>query len=90
MLMTFDNVFNIYGTADAEVRALDGVHLDIAKGDFVAVMGPSGSGKATCMNILGCLDSPTSGAYLFRGVDVGQLSRNQRALLRRYYLGFVF
>ncbi|MGF1580718.1 MAG: ABC transporter ATP-binding protein [Gemmataceae bacterium] len=90
MLIEFRNVFKIYGEANAEVRALDGVDLEIGEGDFVAVMGPSGSGKSTCMNILGCLDAPTSGTYLFRGVDVGQLSRNQRALLRRYYLGFVF
>ena len=60
------------------------------EGEFVAVMGPSGSGKSTAMNILGCLDVPTSGAYRFRGVDVGALSRQQRALLRRHYLGFVF
>ncbi|MEL7500685.1 MAG: ABC transporter ATP-binding protein [Planctomycetota bacterium] len=75
---------------DAEVRALDGVDFEIAEGDFVSVMGPSGSGKSTCMNILGCLDAPTSGYYFFRGVDVGQLTRDQRALLRRNYLGFVF
>jgi len=69
---------------------LRGVDLRIDAGDFVAIMGPSGSGKSTAMNILGCLDSPTSGAYVFRGLHVEQLSRNQRALLRRYYLGFVF
>ena len=90
MLIEFQNVFKIYGEADAEVRALDGINLEINEGDFVAVMGPSGSGKSTCMNILGCLDAPTSGTYLFRGVDVGALSRNERARLRRYYLGFVF
>ncbi|MBR9803699.1 ABC transporter ATP-binding protein [bacterium] len=90
MLIEFQNVFKIYGEGDAEVRALDGINLEIKEGDFVAVMGPSGSGKSTCMNILGCLDAPTSGTYLFRGVDVGALSRNERARLRRYYLGFVF
>lgn len=90
MLIEFRNVFKIYGEADAEVRALDGVNLDIGDGEFVAVMGPSGSGKSTCMNILGCLDAPTSGTYRFRGVNVGQLSRNERGLLRRFYLGFVF
>ena len=90
MLIEFESVFKIYGEADAEVRALDGINLEISQGDFVAVMGPSGSGKSTCMNILGCLDAPTSGTYLFRGVDVGALSRNERARLRRYYLGFVF
>jgi putative ABC transport system ATP-binding protein len=62
----------------------------VHEGEFVAVMGPSGSGKSTAMNILGCLDLPTNGAYRFKGVDVGGLSRQQRALLRRYYLGFVF
>ncbi|MEJ2479376.1 MAG: ATP-binding cassette domain-containing protein, partial [Acidihalobacter sp.] len=62
----------------------------IREGEFVALMGPSGSGKSTCMNILGCLDVPTEGHYRFRGVDVGALTRGQRALLRRNYLGFVF
>ena len=81
MLIEFQNVFKIYGDADTEVRALDGINLEINEGDFVAVMGPSGSGKSTCMNILGCLDTPTSGTYLFRGVDVGALSRNERATL---------
>ena len=90
MLIEFQNVFKIYGEADAEVRALDGVDLEIADGEFVSVMGPSGSGKSTCMNILGCLDAPTAGTYRFRGVDIGELSRNERARLRRYYLGFVF
>ena len=72
------------------MQALRGIDFDIAQGEFVAVMGPSGSGKSTGMNILGCLDTPTSGTYRFKGVDVGRLSRNQRALLRRNYLGFVF
>jgi len=70
--------------------ALAGVDLKIADGEFVAVMGPSGSGKSTCMNILGCLDTPTTGQYFFRGADVGTLDRDQLALLRRYYIGFVF
>ena len=74
----------------ASMQALQGIDLRINEGEFVAIMGPSGSGKSTCMNILGCLDTPTSGTYLFRDVDVGQLTRNQRALLRRYYQGFVF
>ena len=86
----FDQVYKIYGKGDTEVRALDGVSLEIAAGDFVAVMGPSGSGKSTAMNILGCLDQPTAGAYRFKGVDVATISRDQRALLRRNYLGFVF
>jgi putative ABC transport system ATP-binding protein len=69
---------------------MDKVDMRIAKGEFAAIMGPSGSGKSTAMNIIGCLDSPTSGQYLFNGVQVGTLSRDQRALLRRNYLGFVF
>jgi putative ABC transport system ATP-binding protein len=72
------------------VAALAGIDLTIEDGEFVAVMGPSGSGKSTCMNILGCLDTPTSGHYYFRGADVGTLDRDQLALLRRYYIGFVF
>jgi putative ABC transport system ATP-binding protein len=83
-------VTKIYGTGGAAMHALRGVDLRIDKGEFVAVMGPSGSGKSTCLNILGCLDTPTSGSYLFEGVEVGKLSRSQRARLRRYYLGFVF
>jgi putative ABC transport system ATP-binding protein len=70
--------------------ALRGIDLAIRAGELVAIMGPSGSGKSTCMNILGCLDTPTSGRFLFDGVDVGRLRRDQRALLRRHYLGFVF
>ncbi|MEM7414854.1 MAG: ABC transporter ATP-binding protein [Gemmatimonadota bacterium] len=79
-----------YGQGSATVHALRGADLSIQRGEFVAVMGPSGSGKSTCMNIIGCLDTPTSGHYWFDGVDVGSLTRNQRALLRRHYLGFVF
>jgi putative ABC transport system ATP-binding protein len=83
-------VTKIYGTGSAAMQALRGIDLHIGQSEFVAVMGPSGSGKSTCMNILGCLDTPSKGAYLFQGVDVGKLSRDQRALLRRHYLGFVF
>jgi len=83
-------VTKTYGTGAAAVPALRGIDLRIDAGEFVAVMGPSGSGKSTCMNIIGCLDVPSSGTYLFEGVDVGGLSREQRALLRRHYLGFVF
>lgn len=72
------------------MKALNGIDLRIATGEFVAVMGASGSGKSTCMNLIGCLDTPTSGSYLFKGMDVGSLSRDQRAMLRRTYLGFVF
>jgi putative ABC transport system ATP-binding protein len=83
-------VTKVYGTGQASMSALGGIDIFIDKGDFAAVMGPSGSGKSTCMNIIGCLDTPTSGAYLFEGVEVGRLSRDQRALLRRNYIGFVF
>src|SRR5690606_14268487 len=85
-----EGITKVYGSGPAAVHALKGVDLTIDKGEFVAVMGPSGSGKSTCMNILGCLDTPTAGTYRFKGVDVGGLSRDQRALLRRNYLGFVF
>ncbi len=89
-LITFSGVSRIYGTGAATVRALDDVDLYIDDGEFVAVMGPSGSGKSTCMNILGCLDVPTRGVFSFDNVNVGNLSPDQRALLRRHYLGFVF
>ena len=89
-LIEFDKVVRTYGKGHVEVHALAGVDLQVQPGEFVAVMGPSGSGKSTAMNILGCLDVPTEGAYRFQGVDVGALTRQQRALLRRYYLGFVF
>jgi putative ABC transport system ATP-binding protein len=90
LMIELQGVTRVYGRGQAAMRALDGVDLGIRRGEFVAVMGPSGSGKSTCMNILGCLDTPSSGLYRFGGVDVGRLSRDQRALLRRHYLGFVF
>ncbi|MDO9208769.1 MAG: ABC transporter ATP-binding protein [Sulfuricurvum sp.] len=79
-----------YGEGDATAYALRGVDLTIHQGEFVAIMGPSGSGKSTAMNIIGCLDIPTEGHYLFEGIDIGALSRDQRALLRRNYIGFIF
>jgi putative ABC transport system ATP-binding protein len=91
-VIEFRGVYKIYGEGDTdtEVRALDGVDLAIEDGEFVAIMGTSGSGKSTAMNIIGCLDVPTHGNYLFRGVDVGELDADQRAMLRRHYIGFVF
>lgn len=89
-LIEFRNVSKVYGKGQAAMQALRCVDLRIDEGEFVAVMGPSGSGKSTCMNILGCLDTPSTGSYLFKGIDVGKTSLNQRALLRRHYLGFVF
>jgi putative ABC transport system ATP-binding protein len=89
-VIELERVTKVYGHGDAEVRALRGIDLAIRRGEFLAVMGPSGSGKSTCMNILGCLDTPTAGTYRFLGVAVGSLSADQRALLRRNYLGFVF
>ena len=89
-LIELSAITKTYGQGQATFQALRGIDLAIHEGEFVAIMGPSGSGKSTAMNILGCLDVPSSGAYLFRGVHVEQLNRNQRALLRRHYLGFVF
>jgi putative ABC transport system ATP-binding protein len=89
-LIAFRGVTRIYGTGDARVAALKGIDLTIKQGEFVAIMGPSGSGKSTAMNILGCLDTPTEGVYEFEGVGVGGLDRDQQALLRRYFIGFVF
>ncbi len=89
-LIRLKNITRVYGEGDVALLALKGVDLDVQAGEFVAVMGPSGSGKSTSMNILGCLDSPTSGEYLFQGAHVEHLSRDQRARLRRRYLGFVF
>lgn len=89
-LIQLTGVTKVYGTGGAATHALRGIDLRIEQGDFVAVMGSSGSGKSTCLNIVGCLDTPTSGSYLFRGVEVGKLARSQRALLRRHYFGFVF
>jgi putative ABC transport system ATP-binding protein len=90
ILLEFRGITKVYGTGQAAVTALRGIDFSVREGEFVAVMGPSGSGKSTCMNILGCLDSPTSGDYYFKGVNVSGLTKGQRALLRRHYIGFVF
>ena len=89
-LISLRGVTKVYGEGVTEFHALRGVDLDIMEGDFVAVMGPSGSGKSTTMNILGCLDVPTEGSFIFRGHRAETFDRDQRALLRRKYLGFVF
>ncbi len=89
-LIVLRGVTKTYGQGATALQALKGVDLSIAAGDFVAIMGPSGSGKSTAMNTLGCLDTPTTGEYLFNGVHVENLSRDQRARLRRRFLGFVF
>ena len=89
-IIALRSVTKTFGSGPTAFQALRGVDLDIARGDFVAVMGPSGSGKSTTMNILGCLDVPSAGVFLFRGHHVEKLERDQRAMLRRRYLGFVF
>ena len=89
-LIELRGICRTYGEGETLVRALDSVDLTIRAGEFVAIMGPSGSGKSTAMNIIGCLDRPTAGEYLFDGVPVAGLNQDQRALLRRHYLGFVF
>ncbi len=89
-LLRLRGVTKVYGSGSAAMEALRGIDLDIERGEFVAVMGASGSGKSTCMNILGCLDTPTRGSYRFRDVEVTTLTRTQRSLVRRSWLGFVF
>jgi putative ABC transport system ATP-binding protein len=89
-MLALRNIRKIYGEGAAQVTALAGVDVDVAQGEFVAIMGASGSGKSTCMNILGCLDRPSSGSFTFHGVEVADLDNDARALFRRNYLGFVF
>jgi len=89
-LLEFRHVSKIYGEGAAAIRALDDVDLSIRTHEFVAIMGPSGSGKSTAMNILGCLDVPTSGEYVFQGISTSGFDRSQLTLLRRHMLGFVF
>ncbi len=89
-LIRLRGIVKVYGEGSAAFQALRGIDLDVDAGDFVAIMGPSGSGKSTAMNLIGCLDVPSAGQYLFDGVHVEQLDRDQRARLRRRHLGFVF
>src|SRR5689334_24126119 len=89
-LIEISNITKIYHLGDVTVHALRGVSLEIERGSFVAIMGPSGSGKSTVMNILGCLDKPTTGTYLLDGVNVGTMDRNHLAEIRNQKIGFVF
>jgi putative ABC transport system ATP-binding protein len=89
-LVSFRGITRVYGEGGGQVRALAGVDLTIERGEFIAIMGPSGSGKSTAMNIVGCLDRPSAGSFRFSGVEVNGLTRDQRALLRRNFIGFVF
>jgi len=89
-LIEFKGITKVFGEGASEFKALSGVNFTVVEKEFIAIMGPSGSGKSTAMNILGCLDTATSGSYLFQGIEVANLNRDQRALLRRNYLGFVF
>jgi putative ABC transport system ATP-binding protein len=89
-LIELSGVHKLYGEGESEVRALDGIDLRIERGEFVAIMGSSGSGKSTCMNILGCLDRPTMGEYHLADVSVTELPGDGLTMLRRHYIGFVF
>src|SRR6266853_1705947 len=89
-VIKLEDVHKIYHTGEVDVHAVRGVSLEIARGEFVALMGASGSGKSTMMNIVGCLDRPTKGKYLLDGIDVSQLSRDELADIRNQKIGFVF
>lgn len=89
-MITVENLSKIYQMGDAQVRALDNVSLTVGEGEMVAIMGPSGSGKSTLMNILGCLDQPTSGTYYLAGREVSKMNEREQAILRNREIGFVF
>ena len=89
-MIELKDIYKIYGDGDSEIRALDGINLSIAEGEFVAIVGQSGSGKSTAMNIIGCLDVPTSGQYLLDGEDVSSMNEIQLADIRSRRLGFIF
>ncbi len=89
-LIKLEGIKKSYGEGEALTYALRGIDLEIYEGEFVSIMGSSGSGKSTMMNIIGCLDSPSEGKYFFEGVDVGSLTRAQVSLLRRNFMGFIF
>ncbi len=89
-IIEINQLTKIYRMGEIQVTALDGISLNVMQGEFLAIMGPSGSGKSTLMNILGCLDRPTSGTYLLAGEDVSQMSREQLAHIRNQKIGFIF
>lgn len=89
-VVSLRGIKRVFGRGENAVHALDGVDLDVPQGEFLAVMGASGSGKSTCMNIIGCLDKPTHGQYFFCGLEVGALSTDDLALIRRHRIGFIF
>jgi len=89
-LIELKDIYKIYSDGDSEIRALDGVSLTVEKGEFVAIVGSSGSGKSTCMNIIGCLDIPTSGTYMLNGTDVSTMDEKSLAHIRNKEIGFIF
>lgn len=89
-LITFKNIYKIYEVGDSHIKAADNISISIKKGEFVAIVGQSGSGKSTCMNIIGCLDIPTSGQFILNGRDVSKMNDNELAEVRNKMIGFIF